>query len=293
MKKVIEFVKKRYARILTVLLITLLFSASCNYINRSQDFALKTSESCSLLKENREERLKTVCAKISPDRGPCDITVYGVPFDKDSPYYTDIKIVVDDCEKTVFSPPIDEGYTVDIVAMDFLGKGYDQIFYAASSGGSGGFGYYYVFDLSSGKAQILFDFEEFVNVFTAEYADDYTAKVYRSGQPFIAFDLSERKDLKDMWDTNGQFIGDSSPDVSPLNFVEPAYVYASGRYRLNVWQKVTLSCQADVAGYLITTIDLCSDNGFVSILSTHHRAFPLYDGKPVPTPYSELLSRRI
>ena len=61
-------------------------------------------------------------------------------------------------------------------AADFLGKGYDQIFYAASTGGSGGFGYYYVIDFSHG-ADIIFDYSAIENPYTAAYADGFLLNV--------------------------------------------------------------------------------------------------------------------
>ncbi len=289
MEKIVCSSGKFFAKLIfTVFAITFVLCLFVNAygfdLNGEQGIATTSKASSD---NNPYEEIKTITAKLSPCGEACEVTVSGRPFDTDSPYFTNIMLTAHTSPQIVFSPPVDTGYTVDIVPLDFLGKGYDQIFYAAASGGSGGFGYYYIFDLSTGKVKTLFDFEDFANIFTAEYSDNFTAKIFKAGQPFISFDLSNRDDLKYLWNSNGEFIGDAQPDVSPLNFVEPAYLYSAERYRLNVWQKVTLSSQADVAGYLITSMDFCEKDNFISILSTHHPAYPLNCPDPIPTPYSE------
>lgn len=211
--------------------------------------------------------IKSIFAKINPSSFACKINLYGKSFSADSPYMTDISIFAD-CEKNIlFSPEQNQGYSPDIAAFDFLSKGYEQIFYAASTGGSGGYGYFYVFDLSCGCAKVLFDFSKFKNIYRAEYGDNYTAYIYKDDLPCWCIDLSKRKDLHYMWNEDGKFISDQSPMVSDLNFAEPSYIYSLSRYRLNLWQKITLSCQADVAGYIITTLDLADNTTMTNIMS--------------------------
>lgn len=191
------------------------------------------------------------------------ITVTGKRFAPDSQYFTDITIRLSDGRNII--PDVNEGYGAGVAAFDFLGKGYCQLFYFASSGGSGGYGYFYVYDCAQ-AVRTLFDFEKFENRFTAKYADGYALQVLRDQKLFVTYNMKENEYAKDLWNDKGILINHAEPSVSYLNFVEPVFVYTMNRYRLNVWQKVTGIAQVDVVGHIITTIDLADDNtGFVSL----------------------------
>lgn len=254
-----------------VLLSVLLILSAVNYTaianQDSTHTAKEITSEINLPQSCQSVEIDSIYAKILPDEKPCKITLSGKPYECDSPYYTDIRIEVFTSPKIVLAPRQDSGYSPVIAPFNFLGKDYEQIFFASSTGGSGGFGNYYVYDFSQRKTNTLFDSENIPNIFSAQYGDNYTAQISKLGKPFFAYDLSQRKDLADMWDNDGKFIGEGSPDVSAINFVEPTYIYSMKRYRLNLWQKVTLGYQADVAGYIITTVDLKDNYNFVSVWS--------------------------
>lgn len=204
----------------------------------------------------KRKTIKTVWAKIGDNADACKVTLSGIPYSRDSAFYRDIKIVFDTQKETVYSPPVDYGYGADIESFNFTSDNRQQIFYSASSGGSGGFGYYYVLDIKDGKVTIKFDYAEFVNEYTATYADNYVAKIYKSGREVVDFKIAVDQTSQKFWNAEEKYIGNDCPLVSDLNYVEPTYNYLDKRYRLNLWQKVTLFCQADVAGYIITVKDL-------------------------------------
>lgn len=187
------------------------------------------------------------------------ILLFGTPFEPGSPYYTDIEIRTESGES--FSPPEEGGYSPSVAAFDFLGKGYEQIFYSASTGGSGGFGYYYVFDLSDGVAT-LFDAAQTDVPFSARFADGGFVKVSCGGKPFVLFDVSDGYYSDMLWDENGRYTGTAQAYVTSVNYVQPSYEPFEGRCRLMLWYRVTGCCSADTAGYLVRRLDLLTGEYF-------------------------------
>lgn len=179
---------------------------------------------------------------------------------EDSPFITDITIEIYDNENNVakiITPEINSGYSPDIIAADFgVEAGYEQIFYGASSGGSGGFGFYYVYSATNGKT-IIFNAEIFDsnNLFTGNFINCYKAEIKKQGESTLyLIDLSNRPtDYKrELWDENGKLISDKKIDISGVNTVFPYYNIYSQNYQLMVYQRITGVNNADGLGYVIT-----------------------------------------
>ena len=101
----------------------------------------------------------------------------------DTPFYQNIEIRVYDENQNLlytFAPKIDYGYSPKLTALDFVGNGLNQIFYSADSGGSGGYGFYYVFEICSKNATTLFDFETFgfQNQYSGQFLNNYRAQIF-------------------------------------------------------------------------------------------------------------------
>lgn len=183
-----------------------------------------------------------ISTKLSKDGEVQKVRLTGIPASEDSPYFEDIKIEYDGKS---FSPKENGGYSPDINAFDFLGDGYNQIYYSASTGGSGGFGIYYVYDLSK-DIQTLFDYNNIPNQFDGKYIDGL-AQITLDGKPVLYFPASGRVGV---------------PEISGINYVEPSYAPLLDRYRLTLWQKVTGDYQADVLGYIVTLLDIKDNTAF-------------------------------
>lgn len=175
-----------------------------------------------------------------------------------SPYRTDVVLCAED--GACFAPPEDSGYSPSLAAFDFLGKGYDQLFYSASTGGSGGFGYYYVFDLSDG-AEVLFDAAATDNPFSAAFADGGYVEVFWGGGSFVRFDVSDGPYGDMLW-KDGRYVGSAEAYVTPVNYVQPVYEPYKDRFGLLLWQRAVGCCSADTAGYLVRRLDLRSGECF-------------------------------
>lgn len=175
-------------------------------------------------------------------------------------YYDNIIIEVYDVNGVLINtirPKTNAGYDPNIMLGDFVGNGLKQIFLGINSGGSGGFGYFYVFDLQNNEIKTLFDYQEFSqkNQYTGEYIDNYKAKVIKkdSNQRYL-IDLSLRpKDYLDMiWKPNGQLIVPRTVDISDVNTVFPYYNSSTQLYELIIYQRVTGLFNADSLGYVLT-----------------------------------------
>ena len=210
-----------------------------------------------------EVLIAEIAAVLRFNDPPEAIMLYGTAYTAGSPFYTDIQIRTSG-NKTA-APPQNNGYSPTIFAADFLGKGYDQIFYAASTGGSGGFGYYYVIDFSHG-ADIIFDYSAIENPYSAAYADGFLLNVYRNNVLWYSYDLLHHENAARLWDKGGKYIGNCQSEVSALNYVEPAFQYLSGTFRLNLWYKVIGMYQADTVGYIVKTLDLRDGSVFESVV---------------------------
>lgn len=147
------------------------------------------------------------------------------------------------------------GYGATVSAFDFLGDGNEQIFFAASTGGSGGYGYYYVFGLGKDGVTTLFDHNDFVNEYSAQRECDGGVAIFREGEKVLTFEPR----------TDGEKLNE--PEVGGVNFVAPSYFYPENRYRLDVWQKVTDSAAYDVVGHIVTLIDLAGESGEFTAVS--------------------------
>lgn len=175
-------------------------------------------------------------------------------------YYENIIIEIYDLSGVLLNtirPKTDSGYNPNILLADFTGNGLKQIFLGINSGGSGGFGYFYVFDAQNNEIKTLFDYQEFSqnNQYTGEYIDNYKAKVTKQGsKESYIIDLSLRpKDYLDMiWKPDGQLIVPRSVDISDVNTVFPYYNSTTGVYELMIYQRITGLFNADSLGYVIT-----------------------------------------
>ncbi len=190
--------------------------------------------------------------------------------DKDSPYFTDILIhILDKSGKTVVTikPKENSGYGPDIKLLDFgVNQGMQQIYYAASTGGSGGFGYFYVYSVKDGKIKTLFDFEKFSaeNVFKGRYVDGFKVEIRNTsnGEKYL-LDMSLRPQeyKNEIWKKDGKLIAPREVDISGTNTVFPYYNFYARNFQLLIYQRITGLYGADGLGYVITQ-QAYGKNGF-------------------------------
>lgn len=173
-------------------------------------------------------------------------------FENSKIYAENITIdIIDKNTEFVRTIKIEEGgYSPDIKILNF-DRACEQIFYGASTGGSGGFGIFYVFDTLKDKP--LFDYKTFQSNFYAKYIDNYKVSVSDDSNTFIV-DISNKDEsvLNKIYDANGILLKPLNADVSAVNHVSPFYNYIENKFGLIVYQKITGLFQADAIGYIQT-----------------------------------------
>ena len=195
---------------------------------------------------------------------------------KDSPYVTDITIEIyegkEGAPAVQIRPPVDSGYNPRLMAESFTGNGLDQIFLGIESGGSGGYGYFYVFSAQGGSSSVLFDYSKFSeeNRYRAHFADCYKLKVFskRTKQAFC-LDISGRPKeyLGEIYNADGTLKAKRTANVSTVNTVFPYFNSAMGRFELSIYQRITGLYNADLLGY-INTRQGFSDGVFLTLQTT-------------------------
>lgn len=181
-------------------------------------------------------------------------------------YAKQVTVCVKDMETEVslcFSPEQNAGYYPAILLADFTGDGTQEIFLGMDSGGSGGFGFYYIFSLEGGEVSTLFDFNTFPGYFEAVYADNYRVNVSdsRSDKQYV-IDLSsrDREYLSSIYYDNGQLRRLLRADVSGVHSVLPFFVNRDNRYHLLIMHRITGLYNADVLGYTQEFLRFDSDS---------------------------------
>lgn len=169
-------------------------------------------------------------------------------------------------EAALISPEQNAGYLPAILLADFTGDGICDIFLGMDSGGSGGFGYYYIYDLSAGDVRTIFDFGKLPMPYTAEYADSYRLTVTDGAEQLLySLDIRLRGTdyLNGIYREDGALKEPLSADVSPVNAVFPFFVNTERRCHLLVMRRITGLYNADAFGY---TMDFMRYDGeqFVS-----------------------------
>lgn len=211
-------------------------------------------------KNQKPETLDVEYGNVTAKDAVNKIAVKGIPVN--SQYYDNIVIEIYGADNTLMNtirPKTDLGYEPDVILADFMGNGLSQIFLGINSGGSGGFGYFYIFDAQNNEIKTIFDYEEYSknNQYTGKYLDYYRAFVTKTdASEKYAIDLTLRpKDYIDMiWDSNGKLIKPVEVFISGVNTVFPYYNYTSHKFELLVYQRVTGLYSADGLGYVMTQL---------------------------------------
>ncbi|MYL30166.1 VCBS repeat-containing protein [Halobacillus halophilus] len=180
----------------------------------------------------------------------------------DSPYVTGITLIIQDGRTQQFYSiplPTNTGYQPRLFLGDFTGSGIDDILVSMDSGGSGGFGYYYVYSFFNNQPSLLFNYESFDSSFkyTVTYQNDYKVKVV-SETPALSFliDLSNRSEayLSEIYTDDGTLLTPLQGSVSGLNQLYPVDFNGDGVYELFAFQRVTGRYNADGLGLMQTPL---------------------------------------
>lgn len=178
----------------------------------------------------------------------------------DSPYKMGVTLVIQDGKSQLFySVPLktNMGYQPRLFLADFTGDGVDDILISMDSGGSGGFGYYYLYSFLNNQPKILFDYEAFDGEFSyvVNYQDHYKVEVTNLTLDLsFIIDLSNRDSeyLSEIYNSNGKLKAPLQGAVSGLNQLYPIDFDGDGVYDLYAIQRIIGQYNADGLGLVQT-----------------------------------------
>lgn len=219
--------------------------------------------------ENKQE-IYSIETILYDKNVPNTISIWGKYYEN-SPYVTDIEIKVFQGTSLIYSfvPKTNYGFSPKLLALDFKGNGLNQIFYSADSGGSGGYGFYYVFELNQNEAITLFDYEIFSenNKYKGRFLDDFRAIIEGNGKQYH-LDVSNMDEFyKDLIYTKEGKVKLPEIDIGEVNTVFPYYNSTLNMWLLQVYQKTTAVAQVNVLGYAVNNL-LFDNNQFNNFWST-------------------------
>lgn len=183
------------------------------------------------------------------------VALYGT-YENKGLYAQKINIVVTQRETgeevARITPEQDAGYLPAILLADFTGDGTEEIYLGMDSGGSGGFGFAYIYALSSGSTETLFDFSKVPMPYAAQYEDGYRMSVSDDSAALqYSLDISARGEeyLSGLYTEDGTLKAPVMADVSAVNTVLPFFMNTDDRFHVLVMRRITGLYNADAFGY--------------------------------------------
>jgi len=223
----------------------------------------KTAQTMKTAETVIQTRIGNVVYKDKPSK----VVLYGTYREDNSIFAENIRIEVKEFKtgKTILTlkPKENAGYMPSIILEDFTKQGTKQIFLGINSGGSGGFGYFYLYSAAKGTEKVLFSDESWNEEYFAEYQDNYKVKINNKDKTqnyIIDLSLRDNEYLSQIYDKNGILSAPKSADVSGVNTVFPYYNTAQGVFQLQVLQRITGLYNADSLGYVINQLEYKDGN---------------------------------
>lgn len=177
-----------------------------------------------------------------------------------SPFVENITVLVQDGSTgNFYSIPLETnvGYQPFLFLGDFTGDGVADIYVRITSGGSGGYGYFYIYSLLANVPREIFNYDRYneENRYTVRFLDDYKVEVTSlTLQKKYIIDLSAKDPsyLADIYDANGRLL--KPIEGSVLGLEELFYVDVEGDniYELLAVQRIIGQYNADTLGYIQT-----------------------------------------
>lgn len=170
------------------------------------------------------------------------------------------------------------GYNPTLFLGDFTGNRVDDILIGIDSGGSGGIMYYYIYSFINNKAQLLFDFNVYNELYKYDvsYKDNYKVEVIsKTNNQKYLIDISNRGPdyLSEIYYENGKLKSQINGFVNPISGLYPVDFDSNKVYELLAYQKIAGRYNADSLGYVLNTLkweknifDL--DNQYVAIFGS-------------------------
>lgn len=179
-----------------------------------------------------------------------------------SPYITDISINIyaNGALLHEIIPPVNQGYSPKINLFYFSGN-YPQIFYSADSGGSGGYGYYYVYSVSERSYGKIFDAEEYSSEesYSGNFIDGCRMVIKNQNSPdSLTVDVSymDESFKNSIFNDDCTVKENTTVNINSVSTVFPYYNSSAGRYQLQTYRSVSAIAEVNRLGYIVQYLSL-------------------------------------
>lgn len=219
---------------------------------------------------------------VNGDRIPDNVYLYGSkPSGLDSPFVDNITLIIQDGKTNYLSTiPLKEnaGYNPTLFLGDFTGSKVNDILISIDSGGSGGYGYFYVYSFLNNRSEKLFDFELFNSyyMYDVTYKDYYKVEVVNKTlrRKFIIDIQSKGQEyLLKIYNENGILKTPLKGEVTALSVLYPIDFQRNGTYELYAIQRIIGRYNADTLGFAETPLRW-NGQKFVAVNLNQYAAVP-------------------
>lgn len=199
-------------------------------------------------------------ADVTGDGIPDKVSMYGNKPEEASEIFIDnISIVIEDGHThmaKIITPKFNSGYNPRLFLGDFTKDKIDDIQLSIDSGGSGGYGYFYVYSFKNNVVNELFNFDKYNNEYKykVDYADFF--KVYIGNitlDKLFTIDISHKgyDYLSKYYDENGKLIEPVQGEVLALSTLTPIVSNQKNlTYDLLALQRIIGTSNSDTIGFI-------------------------------------------
>lgn len=200
---------------------------------------------------------------VNGDHIPDNIYLVGrKPYGLDSPFVDNITLKIRDGKTNcLYSIPLkfNAGYSPALFLGDFINNKVKDILISIDSGGSGGYGFFYIYSFLNNQVQKLFDFELFNYYYRYNviYKDNYKVEIInKTLNKKFTIDISNKGNayLSEIYDENGKLKAPLQGYVSALNRLYPVDFQRDGNYELYAIQRIIGRYNADTLGFVETPL---------------------------------------
>lgn len=187
------------------------------------------------------------------------VSLYGNKPDGVTGIFADnITVVIEDGytkEKKVIAPPFNSGYNARLFIGDFTKDKTDDIKVSIDSGGSGGYGYFFIYSFKNNNLKEIFNFDIYNNEYDykVNYADIYNVDVgnVMLDKLFI-LDISNKgyDYLNKYYDENGKLKKPVQGEVLALSTLVPIINEEKDVFDLLAYQRIIGTSNSDTLGFI-------------------------------------------
>ena len=200
---------------------------------------------------------------VSGDGIPDSVMLYGNKSDLSEIYMQNIVIVIEDGgtkEIRAILPEQNAGYNPTLFLGDFTGDGVKEIKVSIDSGGSGGYGYHYVYSFIGNQYREIFNFDSY-NMeyqFRVDYLDQYKVSIGNEQyDKLFLLDISDKDEeyISQLYHEDGTLITPVQGEVLALSALIPFVMDEKDNiYGLTAYQRIIGVTNSDTLGYIENTL---------------------------------------